>query len=154
MEIAKILVLADEPVKAFWEYYNKDRFQGIDLIISCGDLPARYLTFIATVFRGDVLYVHGNHDEGYTHKPPEGCICIEDTIYEWRGLRILGLGGSYRYRPGAYQYTEKEMQRRLLKLKYKLWRKKGIDILVTHSPARHLHDGHDLPHRGFETFMC
>lgn len=153
MKTARILVLADEPVKAFWEYYQKDRFDGIDLIISCGDLPASYLSFIATMFRGDVLYVHGNHDERYMHKPPEGCICIEDTIYNWHGLRIMGLGGSFRYKPGPFQFTEEEMRKRFKKLRFKLWRSKGIDILVTHSPARHINDGDDLPHRGFNTIV-
>lgn len=28
----------------------------------------------------------------------------------------------------------------------------GFDILVTHAPARHLNDGEDLPHQGFEVF--
>ena len=28
----------------------------------------------------------------------------------------------------------------------------GIDILLTHAPARNINDGEDLPHRGFETF--
>lgn len=153
MKTAKILVLADEPVKAFWDYYNEERFKGIDLIISCGDLPASYLSFIATMFSGDVLYVPGNHDSGYVRKPPEGCINIDDRIYEWRGLKILGFGGSYRYKPGPYQYTEPEMYRRYLKKKFSLWLKGGIDLFVTHSPARHLNDGDDQPHRGFETFV-
>lgn len=46
------------------------------------------------------LYVHGNHDDKYNVKPPEGCICIEDEIYEYEGVRFLGLGGSNRYKPG------------------------------------------------------
>lgn len=153
METARILVLADEPVKAFWDYYNKDRFAGIDLIISCGDLPASYLSFIATMFSGDVLYVPGNHDENYLRHPPEGCINIDNRIFNWHGLRILGLGGSYRYKPGPYQYDEREMTIRLIKRKFDLWRSKGIDMLVTHSPARNINDGDDLPHRGFETFV-
>lgn len=28
-----------------------------------------------------------------------------------------------------------------------------IDILVTHSPPHGIHDGDDLAHRGFETFL-
>lgn len=153
MKTARILVLADEPVAAFWDYYKPDTFKGIDLIISCGDLPASYLSFIATMFRGDVLYVPGNHDTRYEKHPPEGCINIDNKVYKWRGLRIMGLGGSYRYKPGPYQYTEKEMKARCRKMFFQLFKSRGIDLLVTHAPARGLNDGNDLPHRGFETFL-
>lgn len=64
----------------------------------------------------------------------------------------LGLGGSMRYRYGTHQYTEKEMRTRIRKLWMKLIRYKGFDILLTHSPARGLNDGEDLPHQGFECF--
>ena len=38
------------------------------------------------------------------------------------------------------------------KLRRKLRRNKGFDILVTHAPAYGLNDGNDLPHRGFQVF--
>ena len=69
-----------------------------------------------------------------------------------RGIRILGLGGSMNYNDGAYQYEEKEMKKRAKKQKFSLLRHGGIDILLTHAPARNINDGEDLPHRGFETF--
>ncbi len=39
------------------------------------------------------------------------------------------------------------------KLGFSLWRKKGFDILLTHSPAWQLNDGKDLPHNGFKGFL-
>ena len=110
------------------------------------------MSFLVTLSAVPVLYVHGNHDGKYEQIPPEGCTCIEDEIYEYEGIRILGLGGSMRYTGGAHQYTEKEMQKRVRKLRWKLWRKKGFDILVTHAPAYQLNDGRDLPHQGFKVF--
>ena len=101
-----------------------------------------------------VLYVHGNHDKKYEQMPPEGCTCIEDKIYVYRGLRILGLGGSMRYKPGPHQYTEKQMTKRVRKLRFQLFRKGGFDILVAHSPAYQLGDGRDLPHQGFQVFRA
>jgi Icc-related predicted phosphoesterase len=148
----KILVLADEESKYLWDYFEKDKLDGIDLIISCGDLKPAYLSFLATFAKVPVLYVHGNHDYVYEENPPEGCICIEDDIYVYNGVRILGLGGSMKYNMGAHQYTEKEMEARIRKLRFKLWRNHGFDILVTHSPARKLNDGEDLPHMGFQAF--
>ncbi len=34
----KILALADEESPSLWDYYDKSKFKGVDLIISCGDL--------------------------------------------------------------------------------------------------------------------
>ena len=148
----KILVLADEESKYLWDYFEKSKLEGIDLIISCGDLKAQYLSFIATYAKVPVLYVHGNHDTSYDDTPPEGCICIDDDIYVYEGIRILGLGGSMCYNYGTYQYTEREMKGRVRRLWFKLWRHKGFDILVTHAPAYQFNDGEDLPHAGFQVF--
>ena len=45
------------------------------------------------------------------------------------------------------------MEKRIRRLRWKLWRKKGFDILVTHAPAFELNDMKDLPHRGFKVFL-
>jgi Icc-related predicted phosphoesterase len=148
----KILFIADEESKALWDYFHKEDFNDVSLIISCGDLKASYLSFLATMVPVPVLYVHGNHDDKYQQDPPDGCTCIDGQIYEFEGLRILGLGGSHRYKPGINQYTNKQMRKRVQKLRFKLWKSKGFDILVTHSPARGLHDDEDPCHQGFYVF--
>lgn len=148
----RILALADEESKYLWDFFEKSKLEGIDLIISCGDLDPRYLSFLVTLSTVPVLYVHGNHDDKYTRIPPEGCTCIEDQIYVHEGIRILGLGGSMRYKPGINQYTEKQMWLRVKRLWFQLLCKGGFDILVTHSPAYQLNDGRDLPHQGFQVF--
>ena len=150
----KILAIADEESTYLWDHYEKSKLEGIDLIISCGDLDPRYLSFLVTMTTVPVLYVHGNHDDRYERMPPEGCTCIEDQIYVYRGVRILGLGGSMRYKNGLHQYTQQEMRRRVKRLWYQLRKRKGFDILVTHSPAYHLNDGKDLPHQGFQAFVA
>lgn len=149
----KILLLADQAEPTLWEYLDKRKLEGVELVLSCGDLPAEYLSFLTCFTPAPILYVHGNHDDRYATKPPEGCICIEDTVYVHEGLRILGLGGSMRYNKGVNQYTEKEMRKRYKKLRFKLWRSKGVDILLTHAPAYRLGDDEDRAHIGFETFV-
>ncbi len=148
----KILAIADQESPLLWDYFDRSYLEGIDLILSCGDLKPQYLSFLATFAHAPILYVHGNHDERYEEVPPDGCICIEDQIYVHEGVRILGLGGSMRYKPGAHQYTQSQMRRRVWKLWWRLKYRKGFDILLTHSPAYQLNDGQDLPHRGFEVF--
>lgn len=149
----KILVLADEEYPAFWENYRDDRLKEYDLIISCGDLNPKYLSFIVTMARAPLLYVHGNHDDSYERIPPEGCDCIEDDIVVYKGLRILGLGGCVQYRPGQHQYTQKQMRKRIAKLWFKLWRHKGVDIVITHAPPKGVGDAEDVAHKGFQAFL-
>ena len=149
----KILALADEECMDLWDHYVPGRLEGYDLILSCGDLHATYLSFIVTMARCPVLYVHGNHDIGYEINPPEGCDCIDGRLVNYNGLRILGLGGCRRYRRGAHQYTDKQMRLRILKLAWEIIKAGGVDIVVTHSPPRGVGDGEDLPHRGFEALL-
>ncbi len=148
----KVLAIADVESRLLWDFFEPKMLEGVHLVLACGDLDPRYLSFIATFTPAPVLYVHGNHDARYQRTPPEGCTCIEDTVYNFRGLRILGLGGSIRYKPGPFQYTEKEMARRVTRLRYKLMRSRGFDILVAHSPAAGLNDGPDRAHLGFACF--
>ena len=149
----KILVLADQKSKYLYDFYEPDKLKDIDLIISCGDLSPNYLSFFVTLGNVPLLYVRGNHDDRYEKTPPEGCICIEDDVFVYEGIRILGLGGSMEYIPGASnQYSERRMRKRVRKLRYKLWRHRGFDILVAHAPAYQVNDLEDLPHRGFKVF--
>ncbi len=146
----KILILSDEESPALWDYYTPGRLKEYDLIISCGDLKAKYLSFLVTMARCPLLYVHGNHDTEYVKEPPEGCDCIDDQIVEFNGLRILGLGGCRKYHPGAHQYTERQMRKRIARLRWHLWRSRGVDIVVTHAPPEGVGDSEDPAHWGFE----
>ena len=149
----RILAVADEEAKYLYDYYQAGRLDEYDLILACGDLHRHYLEFLVTLAHCPVLYVHGNHDEDYDKYPPEGCECIEDRIVVYQGVRILGLGGSFRYRPGTHMFTERQMTWRIRKLWLSLLRHRGFDILVTHAPAYHINDMEDLPHRGFRCFV-
>ncbi len=148
----RILLLADEPSRSLWDYYSPDKVKDVELIISCGDLPAAYLEFLVTMCHAPVLYVPGNHDESYVKHPPEGCECIEGTMFCWNGLRIFGLGGSMQYKPGTYMFTETAMKRRIRRAAWTISKFGGMDILVTHAPAKNCGDLPDLPHQGFECF--
>ena len=147
----KILAVSDVESPYLFEHYRPGRLDGIDLILSCGDLHPEYLEFLVTMARCPLLYVHGNHDDGRSREP-EGCVCIDGKLYEYRGVRILGLGGCHRYREGKYQYTEREMRRRIFRLGYRIGRSEGFDILLTHAPARGINDFDTMAHRGFGCF--
>lgn len=149
----KILAISDEVSPALYDFYIPGRLDGYDLIISCGDLKPQYLSFLVTMTRVPLLYVHGNHDGIYEKRPPEGCDCIEDKLVVYKGLRILGLGGTPRYNDGKHQYSEAQMKWRIFKLKRKIRKYKGVDIVVSHAPLLGVGDGEDYAHRGFQAFL-
>ena len=121
----RVLTVSDVESKYYYDYYVPGRLIGFDLILSCGDLRREYLEFLVTMANRPLLYVHGNHDERFDQAPPEGCICIDDMIYVHQGVRILGLGGSHRYRDGKYMYTEAQMRRRIRRLRFQLLKHGG-----------------------------
>ena len=51
----KILTISDEECMALWDYYMPGRLDGYDLIISCGDLKAKYLSFLVTMAKCPVV---------------------------------------------------------------------------------------------------
>lgn len=151
----KILAIADKEDPMIWDRYKPEKLREADLILSAGDLNPDYLQYCVTYSSAPVFYIHGNHDERYQERPPEGCVCIEDDIAVYQGIRILGLGGCMRYRPGAHQYTERQMRFRIMRLWLKLRSFGGFDILLTHAPAAGFHDSqdpNDICHHGFEVF--
>jgi predicted phosphodiesterase len=147
-----ILCIADEENKGLWDYYTPEKMEDVDLIISCGDLNSDYLQYLVTMANKPLLYVPGNHDALYERKPPLGCENIDGKIYDFKGLRILGLGGSMKYREGSNMYTESEMARKIRRMSSAITIRNGFDILVTHAPAAGYGDLEDLPHQGFQCF--
>lgn len=180
----KILLIADHEEKKLWDGWTEataESLSDIDLILSAGDLNHLYLEFLVTMLNVPLVYVRGNHDGYYDKEPPEGCDDADGRIIEVtagkRGseqkVRILGFGGSMRYKDeAADMYTEEEMRARIRKaereiakrrlkdiLLYGVSRENGgasrrppFDILLTHAPCRGWGDMDDLPHRGFECF--
>lgn len=157
----KLLLIADREERSLWGDWSagmRERLSEVELILSAGDLDPDYLEFLVTMMNKPLVYVRGNHDSRYDEKPPEGCINADGTIVEAAGLRILGLGGSMRYKPDAADmYTEAEMRRRIRRLSGpmihgRLRGKDGFDVLLTHAPCRGYGDLDDLPHKGFECF--
>jgi Icc-related predicted phosphoesterase len=133
------------------------RYSDVELIISCGDMPAAYLDFISSVLAKPLLYVRGNHDEMYAESPPGG-IDLHNNYFEHKGISFIGLEGSIKYNQGDIQYTQSEMHVKVLqlapRLRYNRWRKGfGVDVFVAHSPAKGIHDAEDFPHNGFDSFL-
>lgn len=148
----KVLAISDVEEAWLTTYYDRDRMADVELIISCGDLPATYLEHIVTLANVPLLYVPGNHDRDYDNHPPQGCIPIDNRTIECQGLRIMGFGGSVRYNDRIVGYSEQEMYWKVFKQSLLARLSGEIDLLVTHAPIRGYGDLDDLPHQGFEAF--
>lgn len=149
----KILVISDVEEKALYDHFNKKRVEGVDLIISCGDLDVGYLDFLMTMVNVPMVYVLGNHDDKLVAEPPLGGISLEGRIVNFKGYKIAGLGGCLRYNNRCINmYTESEMFWHCIKLAIKAKLKGGIDLFITHAPAKGYGDLEDRPHMGYECF--
>jgi len=132
------------------------RYHDIDLVVSCGDLSSAYLDFITSVLSVPLYYVRGNHDTMYSERPPGGDD-LHRRILTYKGITFVGLEGSIRYNDAPIQYTENEMSWAVtcLAVPIKMSEAQGrkIDIFVTHSPPRGIHDLPDKPHTCFKSFL-
>ncbi len=148
----KILSISDILVKELETEFDGSLFEGIDLILSCGDLPPEYLTKVMTLVGAPLFYIKGNHDIRYQSKPPQGCLDLHRKIVKFKGYKIIGFDGSNWYNGGPNQYTDKQMKKMIKSLRASIWFNKGIDIVLTHAPPRYLGDAEDRCHMGFESF--
>ena len=96
----KILLVADYEMRELWNYWEsagKKRTEGVELILSAGDIRPHYLEFLVTMLNVPCLYVRGNHDGYYDVEPPGGCIDIDGRVCEIRipdpGRLSLHTGG-------------------------------------------------------------
>ena len=140
----------------------------VQIVFGCGDLPARYLEFLADALERPVYYVLGNHAEEWRtpsnsdrYYDPMGCQRLDGdvTTDSHTGLIIAGLPGSPRYSgEGGQQFTESQMYAKIARMMPKLiWNRvrhgRSLDVLISHAPARDVNDQPDLAHRGFTSIQ-
>ncbi|MDD2428586.1 MAG: metallophosphoesterase family protein [Eubacteriales bacterium] len=152
MPSVRALLVADQESAYIWDHFDKSVFENVDVIISCGDLKASYLSFLTTMVAAPLYYVHGNHDGNYLINPPEGCESLEDEMVEINGIRFIGFGGAKSLSPKPFHFSEQEVNRQIIKRIPQICTYGGFDVLVTHAPAAGLGDGDDQFHQGFGSY--
>ena len=148
----KVLAISDIVAPELSGIFDKSPFEGTELVLSCGDLPPEYLSGIVERLDVPLFYIRGNHDIRYRTSPPLGCIDLHLRFERYNGIRFIGFEGSRWYNGGPMQYREAQMRRFAQKMWPKLSWHRGVDIIITHAPPRHIHDAEDRCHRGFNTF--
>jgi Icc-related predicted phosphoesterase len=156
----RVLAVSDQIVESLYSPAVRQIARGVELILSCGDLPSAYLEYLVSMLDVPLLYVMGNHGGAGGEKEfPEGGQNLDNRVVECGGLLVAGLEGSIRYNDwGAFQYTENEMRAKIAALSPGLFMNRFrqgryLDILVTHAPPYGIHDGRDLAHQGFKSLL-
>lgn len=159
----QVLTISDEITRELYSPTARVRFRDVRLVLSCGDLPPSYLEYIVSTLNVPLLYVHGNHDSrpeftasGDTLYEPAGCIDVHGRLLYAAGLWVFGFAGSQWYNGERYQYTELEMNIRVMLLLPRLLLRqrqirRRLDIMIAHAPAQGILDGPGA-HRGFKSF--
>ena len=148
--VVNVLVVADEVAPNLRE--STMREIAPDLVLSAGDLPWDYLEWVAEVAGCPTVFVPGQPRPGRESPPTPAAYSRPTSAWSTAaGLRIAGLGGCVKYRPGPYQYTQKQFATRASRL-LRLAKLGGapVDVLLTHAPPLGLGDGEDNAHLGIE----
>jgi uncharacterized protein len=154
----KILCVADTVVQQLENAAHlRRRYSDVDLIVSCGDLPAAYLEYMTSVLSVPLYYVRGNHDTGYEERPPGGDD-LHMRLFTFRGVTFYGLEGSLKYNNSPIQYSQSDMQMMAWRsiaslMPRRIGGRRALDVFVTHAPPKGIHDRDDLPHNGFDSYL-
>lgn len=160
----RILAICDEVDKRLYGQGIEAKRGHYDLLLTCGDLPAYYIDYVASMLGVPTYGIHGNHDGTLARNQDAdgqgadwGFHELHGRTVREQGLLIGGFDGSLRYNQGSYQFSEVQMRMAIWGmipqlLKNKVLYGRYLDILLTHAPPRHIHDQEDRPHRGFEVF--
>lgn len=142
-----VLAVADEEVLGF---ESRLPHLDVDLVLSAGDLPWGYLEQIRDTLDVPGGFVPGNHDPATAGGVgPRGWTNLDRTVADLAGLRIAGLGGCVRYKPGPHQHSQAEFAATADRLAIDA--SSGIvDVVLTHAPPLGLGDEPDGPHVGIE----
>jgi len=147
----KILAISDVEEKILYEETKREKIGAVDLIISCGDLKADYLSYISTVYGAPLFYVRGNHDKNLTEQVAVG-ENLHGRIVRYKSLRLMGFEGGPYFSGDGIEYTESQMNfhTSLAIIKAKFLGKP--DIVVAHNSPAGIHEAGDYNHRGFSGF--
>jgi len=138
----KILVIADLHT---WNTRELENIQGLDYDCCCllGDIPEAALKIIKQLVHKPLFGVLGNHDEPDTLSRC-GIDNIDRKSVTINGVKIVGFGGSHRYKNGEYpMLTQKESITAAAVCPCG-------DILVSHDTAYHAMKRFDKAHCGLK----
>lgn len=159
-----ILSISDTIIPFIYSDEICEKIRGVDLVISCGDLPYYYQEFILKKLHVPLYFVRGNHDQGVEYdsdrerKAPRGGIDLHLRFAHNEDLILAGVKGCIRYNPwGSFQYTQAEVRMHIFRLTPSLLLNRwhygyAPDIFASHAAPWDIHDKPDWPHPGVKAY--
>ena len=159
----QVLSISDSVSQQVYSSQIRHLFGEADLAISCGDLPYYYVEYVVSALDVPVFYVRGNHAKKVEYgnagqrTAPAGATDLHRRVVYRKGLLLAGIEGSVRYKPGPFQYTQRQMWGYVWQMVPRLLLNRAVygrylDIFVTHAPPWGIHDMPDWPHQGIRAF--
>lgn len=128
--------LIEEEFAKFMQKYNK-----FDVCLLLGDHSVRDVEIIIKYVDDKKIYaLLGNHDNNYIEK--FNLKNLNGKVIDINGVKLLGIQGSYRYKPDNFpSFTQKES------IEF-LNNKEKVDILLCHDAPYGLSERNDVAHQG------
>lgn len=136
-----VLAIADRRPKI--DIHEVVQNNGIELIITLGDLTREDLLPLEHVTTIPKIGVYGNHDSG-KYMPDLGIWDMHLKVWDYKGLRFGGFQGCVRYKenPDAIMYTQEEASQLMNGFP-------KVDVFLCHCPPRGINDEDEVAHQGF-----
>ncbi len=159
----KVLSVSDRIDSNLLERDTYEKYKDVDLILSCGDLPYYHIEKLFQLYEVPVLYVRGNHDPRVEYGKsgplygPRGGIDLHNRVVVLNDLIFAGFEGSLPYKEGPFLHSQSEMWRNVFGIIPRLlWNKlvygRYLDVVLTHTPPRGIHDQESNVHGGYHAF--
>jgi uncharacterized protein len=130
----RILAVADAEHPSLYDFFDRERWRGVELVLGCGDLDGDYLDFLATSLGVPLFYVRGNHDRNLWKNDKPAGDDIGFRVVTYKGVRLAGFEGCAWYGGRGIEYTEWQMRWRVWNLIPRLMLHRGVDLIVSHAP--------------------
>ena len=152
----RVLAVSDEVEAGLWEHLDRRALGRIDLLVSCGDLPPDYLSYLEGSLRVPLVLVTGNHDldDAWRHEaarllPARG---PGADLVEAAGLGIVSLDwpGTGKARTRSQDLTAWR-QVLGLALRVALGGRRPV-VVASHVAPHAAGDARDVYHRGFRAY--
>lgn len=151
----RLLAISDEIDPVLWHHLDRTALEPLDLLVSCGDLPPDYLSYIEGTLRVPFAYVTGNHDldEAWRQEAARLLPARRRTDL----IEAAGLGLGLLDWPGSNTARTKWQARAAWRDAVGLWfvsllRGKRPAIVASHVAPHEAGETPDVYHRGFPAY--
>lgn len=151
----RLLAVSDEADRTLWHHLDRTALEPLDLLVSCGDLPPDYLSYLEGSLRVPFVYVKGNHDLNEAWRQQAARLLPgrrgRTELVDAAGLTVALLGW-----PGSTKARTSGLAMSAWGDAFGLWlaslRHRRPAIVVSHVAPHDAGDTPDVYHRGFRAY--